>query len=166
MQGFALVCLWKKSTLPLLLGICVFPCSVCLQRSEPFTNEELSLSWPSPLRCLYLAPEHSLAVAGPRQLKGNLLHIYLGITTHLLFSQQMSEGLYAKHQARPRGRADSFLWPRKEPVVLFPWQAFHGLGKWLIVQWSSIRSLVQMPAPYLGFRLTEEGGTHLSEVDG
>lgn len=40
---FALVCVWKKSRLSFPLGISVFPCSVCWQRSEPFTDEKLTL---------------------------------------------------------------------------------------------------------------------------
>lgn len=133
--------LWKTSDVPAFLQDTCKTCScVCLEEvwaAISFGHLCVSLfSMLAEIRAFYwwrvnssadlhlvlsvLGSRDSLAVAEPHQLKGNLLHICLGIMTHLLFSQQMSEGLYAKHQTRPRGRADSFLWPRKEPAVLFP----------------------------------------------
>lgn len=92
---------------------------VGLEISAFYWQRSYLFSCHSSLSCLSLAPEHSWAVAEPHQLKGHLVHIYSGITTHSLFSQQMSEGLYVMHQARPRGKADSFF-VTVEPAVWFP----------------------------------------------
>lgn len=63
--------------------------------------------WCSSLCYLYLASKYSKLIAELQQLKENLLCICLGIVLHIyLFSQQISEGPYTRHHARPRGRAE------------------------------------------------------------